>query len=241
MPRKAEREGEEDVPGIMRRPVNARINSVDEDIGEREKERLAQAAEEAKRRLKEELLAEITPERVPVYQGVRSAGRFAVWVVRRKEASGLLLEWAASAAERAAVGVAAASSEGTPAELKEKLAALAAEELPAGWAIWALAEPSRVPGGAGFYMSGPIKPQALVFVESVDGTKNNIQHVVVDPAEIGPGVRDAVQDWIQSLRPKQSIICRPEELKLFGLGVTAGSSEGVDNGSIGGAKVSRGL
>jgi len=143
---------------------------------------------------------------------------FAVWIARRKDLPALMASWADAAEDD---------------KTRAYLARLAAEEVPKGWALWALCDGASTPGGPGFYMVPPVRePKALVMLEAVDQELNNIQHIAMNPKEQGPESRKAVEDWLASLKPKRAVVCRPEELALFGLELPAGDK---------GTKVSKGL
>lgn len=153
-----------------------------------------------------------------------SQPNYALWSVTRPQLRELLAAWAGEAAG----GV------------RGFLEQLAATEVPKGWALWALTDPEETESGGGFYLMPPGEPQAIVFLEPVDQYTNNIHHVAVSPAA-GPGVREAVNGWLKSLKPKKAIICRPEELVLFGLELTAEGGAGSTSGTSGGTTVSKGL
>lgn len=145
---------------------------------------------------------------------------YAVWTAKKKEVPELLTAWAASAendAQRAA------------------LQSLAALELPKEWAVWALADARTTKSEAGgFFLTPPREPQVIVMVDPVDAKTVNIQHVAANPREVGPPVCAVLQDWLNSLKPKQAVIRQPEELIAMGLQVQ-GAAEG------GGARLSKGL
>jgi len=142
---------------------------------------------------------------------------FAIWTPKRAEVSALLASWAEVA---------------EPGDMKDFFAAMCKLEVPKGWLVWAVSESAHVPSGVGgFYIIPPCEPQALVFMEAIDSTTNCIQHFAIDPRALGPGVRSAIQDWLESMKPKRSAVQYPAELVLFGMDLNVG----------GGAQVSRGL
>lgn len=205
---RAAKEADFDVPGIGHRGVNSKPP---------EGPRGNWMFPEDDGLTEEEVFGDAPPKPPPPRQPEKPATPgFAVWLARRKDAPALLSAWAES-------------SEG---DVRELLQQLALEEVPQGWALWALADPESTPGGGGFYIVPPREPQALVFLEPVDETVNNIQHIALNPKDQGPEVRKVVQDWLESLKPKRSVIRQPGELALFGLEVLGGRT---------GAQVSRGL
>lgn len=154
---------------------------------------------------------------------------FAVWTQLKKDVPSLLSSWAAESAS-------GPEEEEECSQATAYLRALSTTECPKGWLVWAIADVKQVPSGmGGFFLVPPCQPQALVFLEAIDAQVNNVQHIAINPTELGPGVRTAVQDWMETLKPKKNVIRHPEELKFFGLEISGG------RGAAGGAKVSKGL
>lgn len=203
----AEKEAEFDVPGIGHRGVN----SVRASGGAGARGNWMMPGNE----LPEDDFGAPQPKPPKSFRAPPRAPGYAVWSAKRKELPSLLGAWAE-----------AADSE----ERRAFLQALLEEEIPQGWAVWALAEASAATGGGGFFLSAPREPQALVFLEPQENSVNSIQHVALSPKEASASVRKCVQEWIESLKPKKVIIARPDELNMFGLEVLAG-----------GARISKGL
>mmetsp|Transcript_9943 Transcript_9943/g.29366 ORF Transcript_9943/g.29366 Transcript_9943/m.29366 type:complete len:222 (-) Transcript_9943:62-727(-) len=142
---------------------------------------------------------------------------FGVWTVMRKQVKPMLKAW---------------SENSSSSSMEGYLQNLSKLDIPKEWAVWGLADPNALPGQqGGFYLIPPGDAQIIVFMEAVDDKTVNVEHIAVNPMEMGKGTRKAVEDWIASLKPKKVIIRQPEEFALFEL--SAGGS--------GGAQVSKGL
>jgi len=201
----AVREGEADVPGVMSRACNM------------PQKQPGQGAWWDPGDPSEgwENQGETPKEKRPVKKKAKPLN-YAVWIARKGEVPGILESWAKA----------------SDTEEKQKLYEAVAKANLQDLIIWALADPSVLEGGGGLYMLPPRNPQALIFLEAVDGQINNIHHIAVSPTEITSGVQAAVLGWMDSLKPKRCVIKRPQEMTLFGIELTSGTS---------GAKVSKGL
>lgn len=144
---------------------------------------------------------------------------YAVWICMKKKIPEIVKAWA--------------EVDGATPEQQDALRRVADLDVPSDWACWAIADGTKLPAGGGFYMMGPTEPQAIVLLDAVSPLKNELQYVVCNPSEVGPGLTNAVREWIDSLKPKKSMIKRPTELALFGLEIGGGSAAS--------AQISKGL
>mmetsp|Transcript_68413 Transcript_68413/g.164227 ORF Transcript_68413/g.164227 Transcript_68413/m.164227 type:complete len:233 (-) Transcript_68413:77-775(-) len=143
-------------------------------------------------------------------------GQFAIWTKPRTQVPALLKEWAAAAEDE---------------KQQELFEALAEEEIPKEFRVWALATPSVAEGGTGLFLMEPAPPQALIYLEPADESSNSIHHILVEPKSQGAEINASIKAWAESLKPKKMIIQQPQELTLFNLVLTGRE----------GATVSRGL
>ncbi|CAE8632332.1 unnamed protein product [Polarella glacialis] len=221
--RQASREGEFNIPGVMHTENNMQGRQIKRAKGifgleEVPDDESWDLGEESKKRM-----AADDDDNMP-----RSANKigYVSFVMPKKKLPELLMAWAAS--------------DKATEEQREALEELAATELPKGWAVWGLAESRDTPGGPGFYLKAPCEPQAICVMEAVDAGQNDLKHVAADPAAMSDGMRDAFEDWMESLRPKKVILQRPDELILHGLEVEV-ERKGSKANKPGGVKVSKGL
>jgi len=207
------KEGNCDIPGVMTRAVNQKTawyNSPEDgpsmfDPLDPNKMLLPEQQEEIRAKEKEE--QDIRDAAMAKVSG--KGQRHAVWLSSRAEFEKNVEEWL--------------TREGLTEEMKESLETVLKQQkagkIPKNWATWAVCNVDLLENGGGFYLIAPRMPQAIIIVEPADKTTNNIQHIAVDPGELGSGLAEAVLDWMDSLKPKSSVIRRPDEWNAFNLQV----------------------